>query len=324
MSRTLFRGLATAALGAVVLGGLSWASMAWGTLESPGQEGAYGQSVVWALRWPRTLAGLAVGAALGVAGALMQAVTRNPLADPSVLGVNAGAAFAIVVAATLGHLNQPAQYLGFACAGGALSAAAVWILGGTCRHGGSPAKLALAGVVLSALVGSWTSAILLQNQQTLETVRFWLAGALGGQDKETLGVMLPLVALGLVAALALGPSLNVLGLGSDTARGLGLRTTWVRNLALAVVVWLTGCAVALAGPIGFIGLAVPHLARAWVGPDQRWILAASVLLGPSLLLGADIVGRVILRPSEVPVGIVTAVLGAPVLMALSRSSRLAR
>lgn len=305
----------------ILLGGVAWASLAFGTLEQADQAGTYGTSVVWSLRWPRTLSGLAVGAALGVAGALMQAVTRNPLADPSVLGVNSGAAFAIVVASTLGQLGHPSQYLWFAFAGGAAAAAAVWMLGGTGQGGGSPAKLALAGVVLTTLVGSWTTAILLQDEQSLATVRFWLAGALGGRSLEDFWFLLPFLIVGLVAAFALARPLDVMGLGSDSSRALGLRTGLVRNLALGLVVLLSGVAVSLAGPVGFVGLAVPHLARFLGGPDQRWIIGLSLVLGPGLLLGADVVGRVVLRPSEVPVGIVTAVLGAPLLIAFARRAR---
>lgn len=317
----LHPGVWTLGAGLAVLAGLTWASLAFGTLEGAAEAGAYGQSVVWSLRWPRTLSGLAVGAALGVAGALMQAVTRNPLADPSILGVNAGAAFAIVLVSAWGQLDHPSEYLWFAFAGGAAAAAAVWLLGGTGRGGGSPAKLALAGVVLTALVGSWTSALLLQNDQTLDTVRFWLAGALGGRDAETFWFLLPFLAAGLAAAFGLSRSLDLMGLGDDTARSLGLRAGLVRNLALGLVVWLSGVAVALAGPIGFIGLAVPHLSRFLAGPDQRWILAASLILGPALLLGADVIGRLVLRPSEVPVGIVTAFLGAPLLILFARRNR---
>lgn len=305
-----------------VLGLVAWASMAFGTLEAAGQVGAYGQSVVWSLRWPRTIAGLAVGAALGVAGALMQAVSRNPLADPSVLGVNAGAAFAIVLVSVWGHLDHPSEYLWFAFAGGAVAATTVWMMGGTGRGGGSPAKLALAGVVLTALIGSWTTALLLNNNQTLDTVRFWLAGALGGRDPEAFAFLLPFLVAGLAAAFVLARSLDLMGLGDDASRALGLRSGLVRNLTLGLVVWLSGVAVALAGPIGFIGLAVPHLARFLAGPDQRWILGFSLVLGPGLLLGADVLGRVVLRPSEVPVGIVTALLGAPLLIVFARAREL--
>lgn len=308
-------GLAVAALVATVA-----ASLAFGSLEGIDLAGTYGSTVIWDLRWPRTLTGLAVGAALAVSGALMQAVTRNPLADPSVLGLNAGAAFAVVIAVTFGGLSHPGAIIWFAFAGAGLTAAAVWALGAAGREG-DPSKLALAGVVLTVLVGSWTSAILLQNEKSLDVVRFWLAGSLSGRDLDTFVLLAPLLIVCLGASFFLSRSLDLLGLGSDTARSLGLKPGRTRNLALGLVVLLTGTSVALAGPIGFIGLAVPHLARGLGASSQRSILGLSLVLGPVLLLGADVVGRVVLRPSEVPVGIVTALVGAPLLIAFARTVR---
>jgi len=302
-------------LGLVALA--AWASLAFGTLAGAADAGAYGAAVVWDLRWPRTLTGLAVGAALGAAGCLMQALTRNPLADPSVLGVNAGAAFAIVVAVSLFRAADPTVLFLTALAGGGAAAGLVWVLGSGGATGGSPAQLALAGVVLTALLGSWTSALMLQDNQSLDTVRAWLAGSLGGRGLPTLAALSPWLAAGLAGALALGRSLDLMGLGQDSARALGLRVGLVRNLALLAVVWLTAVAVALAGPVAFIGLAVPHLARALGGPDLTRSLPFGLVLGPLLLVSADVVGRVVIPPSEVPVGIVTAFLGAPLLIALA-------
>lgn len=301
--------------GAVLLVLASWSSLAFGALGGAG-AGEYDQAVVWDLRWPRTLTGLAVGAALGAAGCLMQALTRNPLADPSVLGVNTGAAFVLVVAFTLGFRDPQGLFLA-ALVGGAAAAALVWVLGSGGSAAGSPAQLALAGVVLTALLGSWTSALLLQNNQSLDTVRAWLAGSLGGRTLGDLAALSPWLVAGLAAALALGRSLEVLGLGTDSARSLGVKVTLVRNLTLLTVVWLTAVSVALAGPIGFIGLAVPHLARGLAGPDLTRSLPLGLVVGPLLLISADVVGRVVIPPSEVPVGIVTAVLGAPLLIALA-------
>lgn len=309
------------ALALVALGAMVVASLAFGSLEGTDLAGDYGRTVVWDLRWPRTLTGLAVGAALAVSGALMQAVTRNPLADPSVLGLNAGAALAVVLAVTFGGLSHPGAIIWFAFAGAGLTAATVWALGSAGQDGGDPSKLALAGVVLTVLVGSWTSAILLQNEKSLDVVRFWLAGSLSGRDLGTFALLSPFLILGLGASFFLARSLDLLGLGSDTARSLGLSPGRTRNLALGLVVLLTGTSVALAGPVGFIGLAVPHLARGLGATSQRAILAMSLVLGPVLLLGADVVGRVVLRPSEVPVGIVTALVGAPLLIAFARSIR---
>lgn len=319
MTRLLGRGLKVAGLAAAVAATVV-ASLALGSLEGADLAGDYGSTVVWDLRWPRTVTGLAVGAALAVSGALMQAVTRNPLADPSVLGLNAGAALAVVLAVTFGGLTHPGAIIWFAFVGAGLTAATVWALGAAGR-GGDPAKLALAGVVLTALVGSWTSAILLQNEKSLDVVRFWLAGSLSGRDLGTFALLAPLLALGVGASFFLARSLDLLGLGSDTARSLGLRPALTRNLALGLVVLLTGTSVALAGPVGFIGLAVPHLARGLGATSVRSLLGLSIVLGPVLLLGADVVGRVVLRPTEVPVGIVTALVGAPLLIAFARSLR---
>ena len=314
------RGLALAAgLGLVAL--VTWASLALGTLASAGDAGAYGTAVIWDLRWPRTLTGLAVGSALGAAGCLLQALTRNPLADPSILGVNAGAAFAIVGAVTLFRAADPTVLFLVALAGAAGASTLVWVLGSGGRGDGSPVRLALAGVVLTALLGSWTSAVLLQDNQSLDTVRTWLAGSLAGRGLPLLGALAPWWAAGLVAALALARSLDVMGLGDESARALGLRVTLVRQATLATVIGLTAVAVSLAGPIGFIGLAVPHLARALAGPNLTRNLPFGLVLGPLLLVGADVVGRLVIAPSEVPVGIVTAAVGAPFLVALAVRGR---
>lgn len=282
---------------------------------------SYEQTVVRSLRLPRTLIGLCVGAALAVAGATMQAVTRNPLAGPSILGVSSGAAFAIVTAIYFGGLTAPTQYVWFAFAGGLGASALVYAVGSVGQGGTSPVKLALAGAIVSALLGAWSTALLLLDQQTLDVVRFWLAGSLVGRDLAVLATVLPFIAVGLVGTLLFGHQLNILSLGEDTARALGMRTGWVRGACALLVVLLTGAAVAAAGPIGFVGLAVPHIVRALVGPDYRWVLPYAALVGPSLLLAADIVGRVVARPSELQVGIVTALCGAPFLIFLARRRR---
>lgn len=284
---------------------------------------SYEQTVVRSLRLPRTLIGLCVGAALAVAGATMQAATRNPLAGPSILGVSSGAAFAIVTAVFFGHLTAPLQYVWFAFVGALGASTLVYFVGSLGQGGASPVKLALAGAVVSALLGAWTTALLLLNQQTLDVVRFWLAGSLAGRDLAVLGTVLPFIVAGLAGALLFGHQLNILSLGDDTARALGMRTGWVRGACALLVVLLTGAAVAAAGPIGFVGLAVPHLVRAVVGPDYRWVLPYSAVVGPGLLLAADILGRVVARPSELQVGIVTAFCGAPFLIYLARRRRVA-
>ena len=285
---------------------------------------SYEQTVVRTLRLPRTVIGLGVGAALALAGAAMQAATRNPLADPSILGINNGAAFGVVTAVFFGHLTEPIQFVWVAFAGGFAAAVIVYAIGSVGPGGASPVKLALAGVIVSALLRSWLTALLLLDQQTLDVVRFWLAGSLAGRDISIFYTVLPFLAIGIVGTLLIGHQLNILSLGEDTARSLGMRTGLMRLLVAALVVLLAGASVAVAGPIGFVGLAVPHMVRSLSGPDYRWVLAYSLIVGPLLLLSADIAGRVIARPSEIQVGIVTAVLGAPFLIALARQRKVAQ
>lgn len=282
---------------------------------------SYEQTVVRHLRLPRTLIGLGVGAALAVAGAAIQAVTRNPLAGPEILGVNSGAAFGVVTAVYFGQLVEPFQFVWFAFLGGLGAAALVYGVASAGTGGSSPVKLALAGVIVSALLQSWLTGLLLLDQQTLDVVRFWMAGALAGRDLETFQAVLPFLAVGVGGLVILGPHLNVASLGEETARSLGLKTQRIRWLVGGLSVLAVGAAVAVAGPIGFVGLAVPHIVRAVVGPDYRWVLPLAVLVGPLLLLSADLAGRVIARPSEIQVGIVTAFTGAPFLIGLARRRR---
>lgn len=278
--------------------------------------------IVRTLRLPRTIIGLGVGAALATAGTVMQAVTRNALASPAILGVNAGASFAIVTAVFLLGVVTPLGYIWFAFAGALATAVLVYAIGSVGPSGATPVKLALAGAVVTALMGSWISAILVFNQRTLDEVRFWLAGSIAGRDLETFWTVVPFLALGLVACWGLGRQLNAISLGEEVAAALGQRVGLVRAVSAVAVVLLAGGAVAAAGPIGFVGLAVPHAARSLVGSDYRWILAYSAVLGPVMLLASDILGRILTRPAEIQVGIVTAVVGAPVLIYLVRRRRL--
>jgi iron complex transport system permease protein len=295
---------------------------AWDALFNYDAE-SYNQTVVRSLRLPRTLIGLGVGAALAVAGATIQAATRNPLGDPSILGINAGAAFAIVTALYFGGLSSSHQYIWFAF-GGALGAAMlVYVVAAAGRGGATPVKLALAGAIVASLLGSWTTALLLLDEQTLDIVRFWLAGSLAGRELDVFWTVLPFIGVGVAGALLLSRQLNVLSLGDDIARGLGMRTGRIRVASAVLVVLMAGGSVAAAGPIAFVGLAVPHIVRTFVGPDYRWILAYSLLVGPMLLLGADIAGRLVVRPEELQVGIITAFCGAPFLIAVVRSRRVA-
>jgi iron complex transport system permease protein len=283
-----------------------------------GSGGSDAHAIVRDLRLPRTELGLLVGAALGAAGALMQGVTRNALAEPGILGVNAGAAFAVVLAISLLGVSSVSAYTGFALAGAGLSAVLVFALGGSGRGGPLPVRLALAGAVLATLLVSLTSAVLVFDAQTLDEFRFWIVGSIAGRDAGVGLAVLPFIAAGLAIALAAGRRLNALALGDDVARALGQRVGRTRIAASTGFVLLTGGAVAAAGPVAFVGLAVPHVARAIAGPDYRWIVPYSIVLGAILLLGADVLGRVVARPAELEVGIVTALLGAPFFIWLVR------
>ncbi|WP_277608064.1 FecCD family ABC transporter permease [Streptomyces boncukensis] len=288
----------------------------------------YVENVVWSARVPRTGLGLAAGAALGLAGALMQALTRNPLADPGVLGVSAGASFAIVLAIGVFGLGSFYGYVWFAFAGAFAASVVVYLLGRLGRSGPTPVKLALGGVAVTSLLTSVTSAISLTNPEALDRFRFFTAGTMADQDSGAVLRVLPFIAVGVVLALACAPALNSLALGEDVAASHGRRLGLIRLQGVAAVTLLTGAAVAVIGPIIFIGLVVPHIVRvlaqaAGIGPDQRWLLPLSALLAPSLLLAADILGRVIARPTEVQAGIIVAFLGGPFFIAMVRRRHLA-
>jgi len=262
-------------------------------------------------RVPRTLLALVVGAALGVSGAAMQAVTRNPLADPGILGVNNGAALAVVTGIAFFGLTSPTSYIWVAMLGAALAAAFVYAVGSLGRGGATPLKLALAGAATAAALSSLVSAILLPRIAVMDSFRFWQIGGVGGASYDRIGRVLPFLLVGLLLCLASARRLNALALGDDVARGLGERVWVTRAMAAAGAVVLCGAATAAAGPIGFVGLVVPHLCRMLIGVDHRWLLPFSAIVGAGLLTAADIVGRVVARPEEVDVGIVTALIGAP-------------
>ncbi|MFD6529258.1 FecCD family ABC transporter permease [Streptomyces sp. NPDC060184] len=278
--------------------------------------------IVRTVRIPRTCAGVLAGVALGLAGALMQGVTRNPLADPGLLGVNAGASVSVVLAMGVLGLTAPGQYLWFGFGGALLAALFVYGVGSIGREGATPVKLALAGAATTAFLGSLTTAMLLTDSKTFDQFRFWQVGSLSGRETDALWQVLPFIVVGTLLALALGPQLNALALGDDVARGLGQRVGAARAAAALAVVLLCGAATAIAGPIGFVGLVVPHAARLITGPDNRWVLAYSAVLAPILLLVADIVGRLVARPAEVQVGIVTAVIGCVPFVILVRRRKL--
>ncbi|GHH72912.1 iron ABC transporter permease [Kitasatospora indigofera] len=280
--------------------------------------------VVHHARIPRTLLGIAVGAALGIAGAMMQALTRNPLADPGLLGVNGGAAAAVAAGTALLDLRTFGSFVWFALAGAAVAALVVQILGGGGRASATPARLALAGTAVTAVLTAFVNGLILLDPLTLNRFRFWQVGTLAGVDSAVLGQVLPFLAAGGLLALLLGRPLNALALGDDAGHALGANPTRTRLFSLLAVTLLCGAATAAVGPIAFVGLAVPHLARHVCGPDQRWIMLLSAVLAPVLLLGSDIIGRLALHPAELQVGVVTAFIGAPLFIALVRGRRIAQ
>ncbi|GGF46782.1 ABC transporter permease [Marmoricola endophyticus] len=277
--------------------------------------------VVRTQRLPRTAAALVAGVGLAVAGALMQAVTRNPLADPGILGVSSGSAFAIAIAAGVLGLTTPQGYLWFGFAGALLAAVAVWLVGAAGPSSTSPARLTLAGVALGAVLSGITSAMLLFDPEGFNAMRSWQSGSLPGRGWEPVAVVAPFVVVGVLVAVLLGPALNAVALGDDRAQAMGVSLGRVQALSVLAVTLLAGGATAVAGPIVFVGLMVPYVARRVVGPDQRWIIALSAVLGPGLLLAADVLGRLVLPDGELPAGVVTAVIGAPVLIVVVRGLR---
>ncbi|MEV8569069.1 iron chelate uptake ABC transporter family permease subunit [Streptomyces sp. NPDC051322] len=272
------------------------------------------------VRLPRTVLGLLVGASLGVAGAVMQALTRNPLAEPGVLGVNAGASAAVVSAMSFLGVSSFTGYVWFAFAGAAVVSVLVYALSGS--RGATPVRLALAGTAVSAALFGYVNAVQLLDSAALDKLRFWTVGSLASATSGTVSQVWPFVAAGLLIALLIGRPLNAMALGDDTARALGAHLTRTRILSMIAVTLLCGAATAACGPIVFIGLMVPHLVRAITGPDMRWTLPYAAVLSPVLLLGADVVGRVVARPAELQVGIVTALIGGPVFIFLVRRRRM--
>ncbi|WP_210189900.1 FecCD family ABC transporter permease [Devosia lucknowensis] len=278
--------------------------------------------IIWDLRLPRTVVGLMVGAALGLSGAVLQGATRNPLADPSILGINAGAALAVVLGVSIFGISQLSSYVWLAFFGAGLTMLVVYAVASVGREGATPIKLALAGAALTAMLLSFSNAILLTSPRTLDEVRFWQVGSLAGRSMETVAQVSPFLLFGAVLALASARLLDGLSMGDDVARALGQRIGISRALAALAAVVLAGGATAATGPIAFVGLTIPHVARAITGPGYRWILPYSMLMAPILLLGSDVLGRIIAPPGEVQVGIVTAFVGAPFFIALVRRRKL--
>jgi iron complex transport system permease protein len=284
-------------------------------------SGTYADVVV-ADRLSRTVLGLLAGAALGLAGAVLQALTRNPLADPGLLGINAGASAAVVTAISFLGVTSVSGYVWFAFLGAAGVGAMVWFLGGS--RGATPVRLALAGTAISAALYGYLQAVMILDDAALNRMRFWTVGSLSSATNSTIAQVLPFLLAGSVLALALARPLNAVAMGDDTAKALGANLNRTRALSMLAATVLCGAATAACGPIVFVGLMVPHAVRSFTGPDLRWILPYATILSPVLLLGADVLGRIVARPAELQVGIVTALIGGPVFIFLVRRRRTAQ
>ncbi|MFC8131440.1 FecCD family ABC transporter permease [Streptomyces sp. NPDC057302] len=274
--------------------------------------------VVREMRVPRTLIGLMVGAALALAGTVLQGITRNPIADPGILGVSQGASVGVVMAIAFAGVHTLTGYVWYAFAGAGIASVAVYAIAASGRGGATPVKLALGGAAINALLVSLTTAVLTTRASALDEFRFWQVGSLSGRDAEIVGQIWPFLLVGLILVLSVARGLDALALGEDVAKGLGQKVATVRIVGGLGATVLTGAGVAAAGPIAFIGLAVPHIARAIVGSGHRWVLPMAAVLGPVMLLVSDTVGRVIFPPSEVPAGVMTALIGVPFLVTLVR------
>lgn len=292
----------------------------WRVLFDPDDSDA--SIIVHDLRIPRTLLGVLVGMALGMAGALMQGHTRNPLAEPALLGVTAGAAVAVVAAIKFGSVSSPIGYVWFAMAGATAAATVVYAIGSGVSRTPSPLSLVLAGSAVTALLASMTTSMLVNDTTTMNYYRFWIVGSLANRDMSVVVQLAPFMIVGGIVALAHTPALNLLSLGDDIARGLGQHVGAARAVGLVATMLLAGAATAACGPIAFLGLIVPHVARAITGPDYRFLLPYAALAGAILLLTADVLGRVLARPGELQVGIVLAVIGGPFFILLVRRRRL--
>ena len=285
-----------------------------------GADETYAEAVV-AKRIPRTILAMLVGAALGAAGVVLQGMTRNPLADPVILGITPGAALFVVIGIAFFGLATPLGYVLVAMIGSACAAVFVYAIGSMGRGGATPLKLALAGAASAAAFSSVSTAILLPRIDVMDSFRFWQIGGVGGASTTRILQVLPLLGLGALLALMLARGLNSLALGDDLAAGLGVNVAVMRGLCVLAAVMLLGGATAAAGPIGFVGLVVPHACRLVVGLDHRWLVPFSMVVGAGLLTAADVLGRVVARPAEIDVGIVTALIGAPLFIIIVRRQR---
>jgi iron complex transport system permease protein len=274
--------------------------------------------IITSVRLPRSLIAAAVGASLAIAGVLMQTLTKNPLASPGIFGVNAGAGFAVVVSVTIFSVGNLSVFTWIAFLGAAISAISVYFIGSFGREGLTPMKLTLAGAAMTAMFSSFTQGLLVINEAALEQVLFWLAGSVQGRKLEILASVLPYLLIGWAGSWLISTRMNVLSMGDDVAKGLGINTVFLKVIVGILVVLLSGGAVAVAGPIGFIGIVIPHIARSIIGIDHRWVIPLSGLLGGILLVTADILARYVIIGEEVPVGIMTAIIGTPFFIYIAR------
>lgn len=292
----------------------------WEALTAPNQS--YDHQAVQAIRVPRTILAVAAGAALGLAGALIQAFTRNPLADTGILGVNAGAAFAVALGIALMDMSSMTDYMWLSFIGALITAVAVYFIsGGGGRVTPTPVQITLGGVAIGAALSGITSALKMMNSEAFSKMLNWSVGSLARRSLTDLWPVMPFLITGILLALLISPALNAIALGDERAASMGVHLNRTRIVVLIAITFLAGGATAVAGPIAFIGLMVPHCARWFAGPDQRWIFLYSMVLAPILLLISDIIGRVIMPPSEIPVGIITGLIGAPVLILLVRRKK---
>lgn len=272
-------------------------------------------------RLPRTVLALLVGLALGLAGALMQSITRNPLADPGLLGVNAGAAAAVVIAIAYFGITTVNGYIWFAFIGAGITAVMVYSLGTTRRSAATPARMALAGAAIATALGAATTTVLISNESAFNVFRYWAVGSVQGRGLDIAVLVLPFIALGVLISLSLIRPLNAVALGEDVARSVGASPALARTGSAVAVVLLAGAATAAAGPIGFVGLAAPHIVRFIVGPDHRYLIPGVLVAAPAFLVIADVIGRWIVAPGEIQTGISVAFLGGPLFVYLVRSRR---
>lgn len=282
-------------------------------------DGSTEHLVIQNIRLPRALIAAAVGASLAISGVLMQTLTKNPLASPGIFGINAGGGFMVVMAVTLFGVTSLQSFAWLSFLGAAIAAVGVFIIGGASGSNGlTPMKLTLAGAAITAMFSSFTQGLLVLNEAALEQVLFWLAGSVQGRRLEILAGVFPYILAGWILSLMIAGKMNILAMGEDVAKGLGVKTNILKVISLVAVVLLAGGSVAVAGPIGFIGIVIPHIARKIIGVDHRWLIPYSGLLGAILLLAADIGARYIIMPQEVPVGVMTAVIGAPFFVYVAR------